>query len=115
MNNRSVGFNKSVTAGHPTKGRRVSPETRAKMRQAKKGYTPACAHMSMSEEGKNRLSEIGKTRTGHRNPNSRLTPEQIEEMRKDFEAGSLKNREIAKKYKVSISTVKRVKGRRTYN
>tara|TARA_Y100000592_G_scaffold3462_1_gene5021 strand:- start:1402 stop:1995 length:594 start_codon:yes stop_codon:yes gene_type:complete len=111
---RNVGFNKSITAGHPTKGNKISEATRAKMKEAKRGYIPVCAHMPMSEEGKKRISEIAKTRTGHKNPNSRLTPEQITEMRKDFKICSMTNGEIAKKYGVSISTIKRIKSGKTY-
>lgn len=91
------------------KGRKLSPETRKKMSEAKKGRAPKCAFTPMSCEGRKKNSEFAKTRTGHKNPNSRLTPEQIESMRKDFEESVLTNGKIAEKYGVSLSTVKRIK------
>mgnify|MGYP003653975226 CR=1 FL=1 len=91
------------------KGRKCSAETRKKMSEAKKGRAPKCAFMPMTEKQRKSISEFAKTRTGHKNPNSRLTPEQIESMRKDFEESVLTNGKIAEKYGVSLSTVKRIK------
>ena len=91
------------------KGKKVSAETRKKLSEAKKGKIPKCALAPMSPEGRKSISEFAKTRTGHKNPNSRLTPEQIENMRKDFEESDLTNGKIAEKYGVSLSTVKRIK------
>ena len=96
------------------KGRTVSPEGRKRMSDAKKGYIPACASMPPSPEGRKRISEYAKTRTGHKNPNSRLTPEQVENIRKDFENSELTNGKIAERYGVSISTIKRIKNGTTY-
>jgi len=140
---KKVGYNKSLTAGSPMKGRKHSPETiekikqastgrkhtqksrekisssnkgkkrsneaRRKMSEAKKGITPAAAYIPMSQEGRKKNSEYAKTRKGHKNPNTRLTPEQIENMKKDFDNSGLTNGDIAKKYGVSLSTVKRIK------
>lgn len=91
------------------KGRKPSAESRKKMSEAKKGKTPKCAFAPMSREGRKKISEYAKTRTGHKNSNSRLTPEQIENMRKDFKESDLTNGKIAEKYGVSLSTVKRIK------
>ena len=91
------------------KGKRRSNESRRKMSEAKKGITPAAAYIPMSQEGRKKISDLAKTRTGHKNPNSRLTPEQIEDMRKDFDNSELTNGNIAEKYGVSLSTVKRIK------
>jgi group I intron endonuclease len=91
------------------KGSVFSAETRKRMSDAKKGIAPATSFLPPSPEGRKRISEYAKTRTGHKNPNSRLTPEQIHGMRKDFEEGELTNGKIAEKYGVSISTVKRIK------
>lgn len=96
------------------KGRNVSPEGRKRMSDAKKGYVPVCASMPPSPEGRKRISEYAKTRTGHKNPNSRLTPEQVENIRKDFENPELTNGKIAERYGVSISTIKRIKNGTTY-
>lgn len=90
-------------------GRKASQESRKRMSDAKKGKAPKCAFESMSTEGRKKLSELASARTGHKNTNSRLTPEQVENMRKDFENPNLTNRKIAKKYCVSTSTVKRIK------
>ena len=91
------------------KGRVFSEAHCKRLSDAKKGIIPACAYAPISEEGRKNLSEFASTRTGHKNSNSRLTPEQIQDMRKDFEAGELTNGKIAEKYGVSLSTVKRIK------
>ena len=91
------------------KGTRHSEETRKKMSEAKKGQVPACVYQPVSPETRKKLSDFAKTRTGHKNPNSRLTPEQIQNMREDFELKELTNGQIAEKYGVSLSTVKRIK------
>jgi len=91
------------------KGRVFSEETKRKMSAAKVGKAPSCAYDPPSEEGRKKISDFAKTRIGHKNPNSRLTPEQILNMREDFESKEMTNRQIAEKYKVSLSTVKRVK------
>lgn len=96
------------------KGKKVSPESRKRMSDAKKGYVPINAYMPPSPEGRKRISEYAKTRTGHKNPNSRLTPEQVENIRKDFENPELTNGKIAERYGVSISTIKRIKNGTTY-
>jgi len=92
-----------------SKGRRHSEEAKKKMSEAKKGKAPTCAYDPPSEEGRKKISEFAKTRIGHKNPNSRLTPDQIQSMRVDFESKEMTNRQIAEKYEVSLSTVKRVK------
>ena len=79
------------------------------MSEAKKGIAPAVAFLPPSEEGRKSISDFAKTRTGHKNPNSRLTPEQIRNMKKDFKSEEMTNGQIAEKYKVSLSTVKRIK------
>jgi len=91
------------------KGRHVSKEARKKMSDAKKGKAPIVAFLPPTPEGRKRISEFAKTRTGHKNPNSRLTPEQIEEMKRDFKDSELTNGKIAEKYCISLSTVKRIK------
>lgn len=141
---KDIGYNKSLIAGSPMKGRKHSPEAIEKIRQAStgrinsketrrkislanKGKTislearrkmssakkgkPAPPHSFLppSPEGRKKISDLAKTRTGHKNSNSRLTPEQIEDMKKDFEDPELTNGKIAEKYGVSLSTVKRIK------
>lgn len=96
------------------KGRTFSAETRKKMSEAKKGKAPAVSFLPPSEEGRKRISEYAKTRTGHKNPNSRLTPEQVASMKKDFADRKLTNKQMAEKYGVSVSTVKRLKSGNTY-
>lgn len=97
------------------KGKTLSPETRRKLSLAKKGRpAPPHSFLPPSPEGRKRISEYAKARTGHKNPNSRLTPEQVENIRKDFENSELTNRQIAERYGVSISTIKRIKNGTTY-
>lgn len=91
------------------KGRKLSAEQRKRISKAKKGKAPKCAFAPKTQAQRKKISEFAKTRTGHKNPNSRLTPEQIESMRKDFEESDLTNGKIAEKYGVSLSTVKRIK------
>lgn len=141
--NREVGYNKSLIAGSPMKGRKHSQktieklrqistgrkhspetiekiskankgrvfteETRKRMSDAKKGKVPKCAFESPSPEVRKKLSEYASTRTGHKNPNSRLTPDQVKSIKKDFEDPELTNKKIAQKYCVSLSTIKRIK------
>jgi len=109
-------------------GRKHTEETKAKMRAAHKGKTfseetkrkmsvsakkrGVLPHMYAppSPEGRRKISEYAKTRTGTKNPNSRLTQEQVEEIRKLFsENKNLSNSKVAKMYGVSLSTIKRVK------
>jgi group I intron endonuclease len=90
-------------------GRKHSKEARRKMSEAKKGIAPAIAYSSPTEEGRKKISEFAKTRTGHKNPNSKLTPEQVLNIKKDFEDGTMTNGKIAEKYNVSLSTIKRIK------
>lgn len=95
------------------RGRTFSEETRRRMSEAKKGKVPAASRMPKSKETREKISKFAKTRTGIKNPNSRLTLEQVESMRKDFLARELTLPEIAKKYNVSLSTVKRIKYNKT--
>lgn len=95
------------------KGRVFSPETRKKMSEAKKGIAPACAHTPMSEEGKRKLSQLAKKRTGYKNPNSKLTEKQICDLREDFRQNNKTIKELSVKYSVSISTIKRIKYNKT--
>ena len=93
------------------KGKTFSEETKRKMSASakKRGVLP---HMYAppSPEGRRKISEYAKTRTGTKNPNSRLTQEQVEEIRKLFsENKNLSNSKVAKMYGVSLSTIKRVK------
>jgi group I intron endonuclease len=89
------------------KGRILNSETRRKMSEAKR------KPRTLTSEHKRKISEFAKTRTGHKAPNSRLTPEQIDSMRKDFEESDLTNRKIAEKYGVSLSTVGRIKQKKS--
>lgn len=91
------------------KGRKMSAESRKKMSEAKKGKPCPWMRRPRKPETLKKISEFQKTRTGHKNSNSRLTPEQVENMRKDFEEAVLTNGKIAEKYGVSLSTVKRIK------
>lgn len=91
------------------KGKVYTKETRRKMSEAKRGVAPAVAFLPPSKEGRKKISDFAKTRTGHKNPNSRLTPEQIQNMREDFESKEMTNGQIAEKFEVSLSTVKRIK------
>jgi group I intron endonuclease len=98
-----------ISATH--KGKTFSEETKRKMSASakKRGVLP---HMYAppSPEGRRKISEYAKTRTGTKNPNSRLTQEQVEEIRKLFsENKNLSNSKVAKMYGVSLSTIKRVK------
>jgi len=92
-----------------TKGKIVSEESKKKMSKAKKGKIPFCTTLPKSKETRKKISEFAKTRTGFKNSNSRLTPEQIQNMKKDFIEKILNNSQIAEKYNVSLSTVKRIK------
>jgi group I intron endonuclease len=109
MTGRKVSDQTKKKISKANKGRVFSEETKRKMSEAKLGKAPTCAYDPPSEEGRKKLSEFAKTRTGHKNPNSRLTPEQIQSMRVDFESKEMTNGQIAEKYEVSLSTVKRVK------
>lgn len=91
------------------KGKIPTDETRRKMSEAKRGKIPVASLLPRSKESRKKISEFAKTRTGHNNPNSRLTPEQIQNMREDFETKTMNNRQIAEKYDISLSTVKRIK------
>jgi hypothetical protein len=91
------------------KGRVFTEETRKRMSDAKKGKVPKCAFEPPSPEVRKKLSEYASTRTGHKNPNSRLTPDQVKSIKKDFEDPELTNKKIAQKYCVSLSTIKRIK------
>ena len=103
----STETKKKISNAH--KGKVYTKETRRKMSEAKKGIAPAVAFLPPSKEGRKKISDFAKTRTGHKNPNSKLTPEQIQNMREDFELKELTNGQIAEKYEVSLSTVKRIK------
>lgn len=103
----SVETKRKISQAH--KGKKISLETRNKMSDAKKGIAPKCAFSPPTKAGRRRISEFAKTRTGHKNSNSRLTAKQIIDMRKDFEIQELTNVAIAEKYKVSLSTIKRIK------
>jgi len=92
-------------------GRHVSEETKRKMSAAakKRGVLP---HMYAppSPEVRKKMSEWAKTRTGAKNPNARLTEEQVKEIRELFANGTkLTNPQVAEMYGVSLSTIKRVK------
>jgi group I intron endonuclease len=96
------------------KGKPKSIETREKMSEAKKGQAPKVAHQPPSEKTKKKLSNLAKLRVGHKNPNSRLTPSQVKEIREDFNKKELTNKQIAEKYSVSLSTIKRIKYGKTH-
>ena len=91
-------------------GREISDEAKRKMSEAKKGKAMPQSFNPPTPEGRKRISEYAKTRTGTKNPNSRLTQEQVEEIRKLFSQNkNLSNSKVAKMYGVSLSTIKRVK------
>lgn len=91
------------------KNRIVSQESKKKMSIAKKGKVPYCATLPKTAETRRKISDFAKTRIGTKNPNSRLTKEQVLQLKKDFSINNLTLKELAAKYEVSVSTIKRVK------
>jgi len=97
-----------------------SKETRKKMSEAKLGKKLTKSHYEnlckarRSPTNRKRMSDFAKTRTGIKNPNSRLTEEQVCEIRKLFVNGKHKRQEIADMYGVSLSTIKRLKAGTSY-
>jgi group I intron endonuclease len=92
-------------------GRVYSEETRRKMSESakKRGVLP---HMFAppSPEGRKKISEYAKARTGAKNPNARLTEKKVKEIRELFVNDTkLTNPQVAEMYGVSLSTIKRVK------
>jgi group I intron endonuclease len=97
-----------IRAGN--KGKHVSEETRRRLSESKKGIILPHMFNSPSQETRKKLSEYAKTRTGAKNPNARLTEEQVKEIRELFANGTkLTNPQVAEMYGVSLSTIKRVK------
>ena len=92
------------------KGRTFSEETRKRMSESKKGKVLPHMFNGPSAEGRKRISEAGKLRTGAKNANARLTEEHVKEIRELFANGTkLTNPQVAEMYGVSLSTIKRVK------
>ena len=78
-------------------GKKLSEEQKEKMRQAKLGK-------KLSEETKQKISEKFK---GENHPKAKLTQEKANEIRTLF--GTMKMKEIAFKYNVSVSTIELIK------
>lgn len=100
------------------KGKIVTEETKEKMSIAKKGkaikHQDKLNESRKTESFRKKLSEFAKTRTGTKNPNSKLTLEQIKEILKDLKNNELTIGEIAEKNKISRSTIKRIKYGKSY-
>jgi group I intron endonuclease len=100
------------------KNKIVSEETRRKMSDAKKGkeilHKEKLDNSRKTKQFREKISKFAKTRTGIKNPNSRLNLQQIEVIIQDLEQNVLKIQEIANKFNVSRSTIKRIKYKQTY-
>ena len=100
------------------KGRVFADETLKKMSDAKKGkIIPHKEKLDISKRTKQfreKLSNFAKTRKGIKNGNSKLNLEKIDLIKKDLEESILKIQQIAEKYNVSRSTIKRIKYGKTY-
>jgi len=89
------------------KGKIFSEETRKKMSLAKKGKSNHWKGKKRSESQRKFLSELAKQRTGVKNSNSKLTEEQVEEI-KNMHKQKIKINDIAKQFSVSRSSIKRI-------
>lgn len=111
------------------KGRKLSNQTKNKISNSNKGKTrteeqktnlslvkkgKSIKSFKRTEENKKKISDYAKTRTGVKNSNAKLTQEQIQQICIDFEKNELSLNEIAKKYNVSLSTIKRIKYNKSY-
>jgi hypothetical protein len=110
------------------KGKKHSQETKDKIGRANKNkkrtqeqkdclskikkHNPSGAAVKghkKTEEHKNKIKNFAKTRIGTKNANSKLTSEQIQQILTDFNDKEISLTQIAKKYNVSLSTIKRIK------
>jgi group I intron endonuclease len=91
--------------GNTNGGKKFSEEWKAKMSIAKKGK-------SFSEEHKENLS---KSHMGHKAPNRKLTFEQAEEIRKEYENDAYTQKQLGKKYGLSQDCIFKIVNRVTYN
>ena len=96
------------------KGKTFSQEAKNKMSLAKKNKPSCLKGTTKSLETRQKMSNSAKTRTGVRNANSKLSEEQIKQICIDFYNDELSLSEIAKKYNVSSSTIKRIKYNKSY-
>lgn len=96
------------------KGKKVSEESKKKISESKKGKPSYWKGKKRSEQQRKKISEHAKTRIGIKNPNSKLSEEDIKEIRRMHKEKILIN-DIAKKFCVSRSTIKRVAYGQSYN
>jgi|688.fasta_scaffold418842_2 group I intron endonuclease len=100
------------------KGRVFTDETLKKMSDAKKGkiipHKEKLDNSKRTKQFREKLSNFAKTRKGIKNGNSKLNLEKIDLIKRDLEENILKIQQIAEKYNVSRSTIKRIKYGKTY-
>ena len=94
--------------GGSRRGVKLSEETKQKLSDAKKGK-------SLSSETKKKISDAKKGennpfygKTGEKNPNSKLTDIQREEIRNLYATGEYIQAELAKLYSISIIQISRI-------
>lgn len=95
------------------KGKIVSEETKIKLSLSKKGKPSKQKGIKRSLETKEKISNFAKTRIGTKNSNSKLTEKEIKQICLEF-GNKLSISNIAKKYNVSVSTIKRIKYNKSY-
>lgn len=110
------GFGYNMTSGGDGNfGYRFSDESKRKMSLSRKGRKRSERYdargennpffgLTHSEEFRKRLSEIASQRRGRKNPNSKLTVAQCEEIKSLIQQG-LSNAAIARHYNVSVNPV----------
>ena len=112
------------------KGRKLSVETRKKMSISKTGHSFwGKRNYKMSEEAKNNIrnginnkrytedyaKKLSVTKLGTANPQSKLTIDQVLEIRKLYDTGNWTHQAIADKFKVKRTTISDIINRRTWN
>lgn len=102
----SYGYNDTLggDGGNTNGGKKFSEEWKAKMSIAKKGK-------SFSEEHKENLS---KSHKGHTAPNRKLTFEQAEAIRKEYESDSYTQKQLGVKYGLTQDCIFKIVNRITY-
>ena len=96
------------------KGKKRTEEQKIKLSLAKKGIPSHFKGKQRTLETKEKMSNFAKTRTGVKNANAKLTEQQIKEICIDFNEQKISLNKIAKKYGVSLATIKRIKYNKSY-
>lgn len=129
---RKIGYNKSLFAGSPMKGRKHTTDSKDMMRQAKLGeknnfygrshteetkkkISDAKKGVKLSEEHKKNLLNASSFKKGEENVNAKLTKEQVLYILKEKEIFLRENKTMygfiklmTKKFNVSSSTITRI-------